>query len=55
MKEFIDGELDRLADLQVEALKEAAAGAPNTAAATTAEAEKVVEIIKGLIEDDERT
>jgi hypothetical protein len=51
MKEFIDGELDRLTDLQVEALREAAAGAPNSAAATVSEAEKIVATIEGLTGD----
>lgn len=52
MKDFIDGELDRLADLQVEALKEVAVGAPNSAAATVAEAEKIVATIEGLTTDE---
>lgn len=54
MKDFIDGELDRLADLQVEALKEVAVGAPNSAAAaaTVAEVEKIVATIEGLTTDE---
>lgn len=51
MKEFLEGEQDRLADLQTEALREAAAGAPNSAAGTLAEAEKVVATIGALAEE----
>ena len=51
MKEFLEGEQDRLADLQVEALQEITVGARNSAEATLAEAERTAEVVKGLIED----
>jgi len=51
MKEFLPGEMDRLADLQTEALHEAAADCPTCAEATIAEAEKVVANIETVVEE----
>lgn len=54
MKEFLDGELERLASLQTKALRQATEGAPISAQITMAEADKAVGIIATIVEEMEK-